>query len=409
MRINMSGNGYNNRKGGSRDVKTIKVDDLLEPKTQFATGNEAIVYGALLANCRFFAGYPITPATEILELMARYLPLLEKGYCIQMEDEIASIAAIIGASWNNYRTMTATSGPGFSLMQENIGYACMTETPCVIVDVQRSGPSTGQPTKSAQGDVMQARWGTHGDHYVIVLTPNTVQESLWLTVRAFNLADKYRVPVIILSDATLAHTRERLKIPSQNEIDIIKRVPVTIEKSKYHPFRTGFTRPSKVPEMDKFGNEYYTYLTGLTHDWKAYPATDSAEVHEQLIRRFYEKVVDHHDDIVTMETKYLDDADIIVISYGIASRPALVAVEQARAKGYKVGYLRLITLWPFPHEEIQDFALDIKKFIVVEMNLGQIYHKIDQHSRGHCDVVKCFKVGGALHNPKDIIKKIKRR
>ncbi|MHA1491187.1 MAG: 2-oxoacid:acceptor oxidoreductase subunit alpha [Promethearchaeota archaeon] len=390
-------------------MKTIRVDDILEPKTQFATGNEAIVYGALLANCRFFAGYPITPATEILELMARYLPLLENGYCIQMEDEIASIAAIIGASWNNFRTMTATSGPGFSLMQENIGYACMTETPCVIVDVQRSGPSTGQPTKSAQGDVMQTRWGTHGDHYIIVLTPNSVQESLWLTVRAFNLADKYRVPVIILSDATLAHTRERLKIPSQDEVDIIKRVPVTIEKSKYHPFRTGYTHPSKVPEMDKFGNEYYTYLTGLTHDWKAYPATDSAEVHEQLIRRFYEKVVDHHDDIVTMETKYLDDADIIVVSYGIASRPALVAVEQARDKGYKVGYLRLITLWPFPHEEIQDFALDIKKFIVVEMNLGQIYHKIDQHSKGNCDVVKCFKVGGELHHPKEIIKKIKRR
>lgn len=390
-------------------MKTISVDDILEQKIQFATGNEAIVYGALLANCRFFAGYPITPATEILENMARYLPLLDGGYCVQMEDEISSIAAIIGASWNNYRTMTATSGPGFSLMQENIGYACMTETPCVIVNVQRSGPSTGQPTKPAQGDVMQARWGTHGDHYVIVLYPNSVQESLRLTVRAFNLADKYRVPVIILSDATLAHTRERLEIPNQSDIDIIKRVPVTIEKSKYHPFRTGFTRPSKVPEMDKFGNEYHTYLTGLTHDWKAYPATDVAEVHTQLVQRFYEKVVDHHDDIVEMEKKYFEDADIIVVSYGIASRPALEAVEQARAEGYKVGYLRLITLWPFPHVKIQEIALDIKKFIVVEMNLGQIYHKIDQYSKGNCEVVKCFKIGGELHQPKEIIKEIKRR
>lgn len=390
-------------------MRAITVDDLLEPKIQFATGNEAIVYGALLANCRFFAGYPITPATEILEIMARYLPLLDGGYCVQMEDEISSIAAIIGASWNNYRTMTATSGPGFSLMQENIGYACMTETPCVIVNVQRSGPSTGQPTKPAQGDVMQAKWGTHGDHYVIVLYPNSVQECLRITIRAFNLADKYRVPVIILSDATLAHTRERLEIPYKKDIDIINRVPVTIEKSKYHPFRTGFTRPSKVPEMDKFGDQYHTYLTGLTHDWKAYPSTDITEVHEQLVRRFYEKIVDNHADIVEMEKKYMDDADIIVVSYGIASRPALEAVEQARAEGYKVGYLRLITLWPFPHVQIQEIALDIKKFIVVEMNLGQIYHKIDQHSKGNCEVVKCFKIGGELHHPREIIKEIKRR
>ena len=390
-------------------MRTPTPDELLEPKLQFATGNEAIVYGALLANCRFFAGYPITPATEILELMAKYLPLLEGGYCIQMEDEISSLAAIIGASWNNYRTLTATSGPGFSLMQENIGYACMTETPCVIVNVQRSGPSTGQPTKPAQGDVMQARWGTHGDHYNIVLYPNGVQESLNITIRAFNLADKYRVPVIILSDATIAHTREKLLIPLENEIDIITRVPVTIDKSKYHPFRTGYTIPSKVPEMDKFGQKYHTYLTGLTHDWKAYPATDSAEVHEQLVSRFYEKIVDHHDDIITMETKYLDDADIIVVSYGIASRPALEAVEQARAQGLKVGYLRLITLWPFPHVKISELSLEIKKFVVVEMNLGQIYHKIVEHSRGNCDVEESFKIGGELHRSKEIIKVIKRR
>lgn len=409
MRIDLSRDGHNNRKGGSKSLKLITVDDILEPKIQFATGNEAIVYGALLANCRFYAGYPITPATEILELMARYLPLLDGGYCLQMEDEIASIAAIVGASWNNYRTMTATSGPGFSLMQENIGYACMTETPCVIVNVQRSGPSTGQPTKPAQGDVMEARWGTHGDHYVIVLYPNSVQESLWATIRAFNLADKYRVPVILLSDAALAHTREKLKIPFQNDIDIIKRIPVTIEKSKYHPFRTGYTYPSKVPEMDTFGQKYHTYLTGLTHDWKAYPATDSAKVHEQLVRRFYEKIVDNHSDIVSMELKYMQNADIVVVSYGIASRPALAAVEQARAEGFKVGYLRLITLWPFPHDEINEISQDIKKFIVVEMNLGQIYHKIVEHSRGNSDVIKCFKIGGELHSPIEILKKIKNR
>ncbi|MHA1751444.1 MAG: 2-oxoacid:acceptor oxidoreductase subunit alpha, partial [Candidatus Helarchaeota archaeon] len=293
-------------------MKKITVDDILIPKLTFATGNEAIVYGALLANCRFFAGYPITPATEILEGMAKYLPLLDDGICLQMEDELSSIAAVIGASWNNFRTMTATSGPGFSLMQENIGYACMTETPCVIVNVQRSGPSTGQPTLPAQGDVMQSRWGTHGDHYVIVLYPNDVQESLSLTIRAFNLADKYRVPVILLSDATIAHTREKLIIPNQKEVEIIPRVPVTIDVSKYHPFRTGFVRPTKVPEMDRFGDEYHTYLTGLTHNWKAYPTPNDQEVHEKLVKRFYEKIRDNRDDIITYEEKYTKDAEIIV-------------------------------------------------------------------------------------------------
>ncbi|MFX0082702.1 MAG: 2-oxoacid:acceptor oxidoreductase subunit alpha [Candidatus Hodarchaeota archaeon] len=388
-------------------MQTPTVDEILEPKLQFATGNEAIVYGALLANCRFFAGYPITPATEILELMMRYLPILEDGYCIQMEDEISSLAAIIGASWNNFRTMTATSGPGFSLMQENIGYACMTETPCVIVDVQRSGPSTGQPTKAAQGDIMQARWGTHGDHYIIALYPNSAQENLLLTIRAFNLADKYRVPVILLSDAVIAHTREKLVIPFQKDIDITKRVPVTIDKEKYHPFRTGYTQPTKVPEMDKFGDEYYTYLTGLTHDITAYPATESAEIHEKLVKRFYEKIADNRQEIIRFEQKYIEDADIIVISYGISSRTSLMAVEEARKKGYKVGYLRLITIWPFPHDLIHELSHNIKKFIVVEMNLGQIYHKIKEHSRGTCEVDRYNSIGGKIPHPKEIMKKIK--
>jgi len=390
-------------------MKEITVDDILTPKLQFATGNEAIVYGALLANCRFFAGYPITPATEILEGMARYLPLLEGGVCLQMEDEIASISAIIGASWNNYRTMTATSGPGFSLMQENIGYACMTETPCVIVNVQRSGPSTGQPTLPAQGDIMQSRWGTHGDHYIIALYPNCVQECLSLTITAFNFADKYRVPVILLSDAALAHTREKLQIPMQKDVDIIPRVPVTIEVSKYHPFRTGFIRPTKVPEMDKFGDEYHTYLTGLTHDWKAYPTPNDQEVHEKLVRRFYEKIRDNREDITIIEKKFLEDAEIVVVAFGIASRPALAAVEQARENGIKAGFLRLITIWPFPYKEIYDIAPDIDKFIVVEMNLGQIYHKVVEHSRGNCDVEGFFKIGGEIPHQKEIFKIIKRR
>ncbi|NVM03676.1 MAG: 2-oxoacid:acceptor oxidoreductase subunit alpha [Candidatus Helarchaeota archaeon] len=381
------------------------MDEVIEPKIQFATGNDAIVYGALLANCRFFAGYPITPATEILEGMARYLPLVD-GLCVQMEDEISSIAAIIGASWNGIRTMTATSGPGFSLMQENIGYACKTETPCVIANVQRSGPSTGQPTKPAQGDIMQARWGTHGDHYVIAVYPNSVQESLSITIKAFNLADKYRVPVILLSDAAIAHTREKLVIPLQEQVEITERVPVTIDKSKYHPFRTGFTRRSKVPEMDKFGDEYHTYLTGLTHDIKAYPATDDALVHEQLVKRFYEKIQDNREDIILLERRFIDDADIIILSYGITSRPALTAVKLAREEGYKVGYLRFITIWPFPSKEINELSQRIKKFVVIEMNLGQIYHKVVEHAKG-CQVDKLFKIGGEIPHPKEILKIIK--
>jgi 2-oxoglutarate ferredoxin oxidoreductase subunit alpha len=390
-------------------VKEITVDDLLEPKVQFTTGNNAIVYGALLANCRFFAGYPITPASEILEMMSKYLPLLEGGYFLQMEDEIGSIAAIIGASWNNYRTMTATSGPGFSLMQENLGYACMTETPCVIVNVQRSGPSTGQPTKPAQGDIMEARWGTHGDHNIIALYPNSVQEALWMTIRAFNLADKYRVPVILLSDAAIAHTREKLVIPSQKEVHIIKRIPVTIEKPKYHPFRTGYTRPTKVPEMDQFGRRYHTYLTGLTHDLKAHPETDDAEVHEKLIKRFYEKIEDNKDDIVEYQESKLEDADIVIVSYGIASRTVNTAVEMAREQGYRVGHFRLKTIWPFPAEEILDLSLEIKKFIVIEMNLGQLYHSVVEYSNGNCQVDKLFSIGGKIPTPKEIIKVIRKR
>jgi 2-oxoglutarate ferredoxin oxidoreductase subunit alpha len=390
-------------------MNEITLDDILQPKIQFATGNEAIVYGALLANCRFFAGYPITPASEILEMMSKYLPLLENGYFLQMEDEIASIAAIIGASWNNYRTMTATSGPGFSLMQENIGYACMTETPCVIVDVQRSGPSTGQPTKPAQGDTMEVRYGTHGDHNIIALYPNSVQECLWMTIRAFNLADKYRVPAILLSDAAIAHTREKLVIPNQNEVDIIGRVPVTIDKQKYHPFRTGYTLPTKIPEMDKFGNKYHTYLTGLTHDWKALPETDDPEVHEKLIRRFYEKIEDNKNDIVIFEEKYIDDADIVIVSYGISSRTVNTAIERAREQGYRVGHFRLITLWPFPSEQILDLSLEIKKFIVVEMNLGQMYHSVVEHSLGNCQIDSLFSIGGKIPSPKEILKIIKKR
>lgn len=386
---------------------TLKIDDLFIPKVKFATGNEAAVYGALLAGCRFYAGYPITPATEIMEVMAYYLPLLD-GYFLQMEDEIASLAAIIGASWNGLRTMTATSGPGFSLMQENIGYACMTETPCVIVDVQRSGPSTGQPTQPAQGDVMQARWGTHGDHSIIAISPSTVQETLTLMIEAFNFADKYRTPVIYLMDAFTAHLREKVTIPFQNEVLNIPRAKVTIDKEKYHPFRTGYSTPSKVPEMDKFGEIYHTHLTGLTHDWKAYPVTDDPDVHEKLVTRFYEKISDNRADIIRLEENSVEDAEIIIVSYGISARPSLAAVERARKKGIKAGLLRLITIWPFADERILELSEQVRVMIVPEMNMGQIYHKVVEYSQGNCQVVRFPKIGGKLHRPQDIYSEIQK-
>ncbi len=388
-------------------ANSIALDDLLIPKTQFATGNDAVVYGALLAGCRFFAGYPITPATEILESMAYYLPLLD-GYFLQMEDEIASLAAVIGASWNDLRTMTATSGPGFSLMQENIGYAVMTETPCVIVDVQRSGPSTGQPTQAAQGDVLQARWGTHGDHSIIALSPSSVQESLDLIITAFNFADKYRTPVIFLTDAFIAHMREKLVIPPQKAVQVIPRLKVTIEKAQYHPFRTGFTRPTKIPEMDRFGDIYHTHITGLTHDWKAHPITDDSDVHEKLVKRFYEKISDNRNDIIITDEKYTADAEILVVSYGTSARISLDAIEQARTKGIKAGLLRLVTLWPFADEKIAKLSEQVRAMIVPEMNLGQLYHSVAECACGNCQVVPIPKIGGKLHQPQEIFNEIKR-
>jgi 2-oxoglutarate ferredoxin oxidoreductase subunit alpha len=283
---------------------------LLGKKNLFIQGDEAAVYGALIANCRFFAGYPITPATEVAEGMAIWMPKLG-GVYIQMEDEIASIAAVIGASCTGVKSMTATSGPGFSLMQECIGYACMAEIPCVIVNVQRGGPSTGQPTEAAQGDVMQAMWGTHGDHQIIALAPKSVQETLDLTIEAFNLSEDYRVPVILLMDAEIGHMREKVVLPEITDIKVEDRVPATIGIDKYRPYGTGFTRSSKVPEFAPFGSGYKTYVTGLTHDKRGFPVTTSAEVHEELVRRLIEKVSDDIDIIWYYEDSFLEDAEVI--------------------------------------------------------------------------------------------------
>jgi 2-oxoglutarate ferredoxin oxidoreductase subunit alpha len=382
---------------------TNDVIRLLGKRELFIQGDDAAVYGALIADCRFFAGYPITPATEVAEGMAKWMPKLD-GVYVQMEDEIASIAAVIGASCTGVKSMTATSGPGFSLMQECIGYACMAEIPCVIVNVQRGGPSTGQPTEAAQGDIMQAMWGTHGDHQVIALAPKSVQETLDLTIEAFNLSEDYRVPVILLLDAEIGHMREKVVLPEINKVLVEERYLATIGPDKYRPYRTGFTRPSKVPEFAPFGSGYRTYVTGLTHDKRGFPVTTSADIHEELVRRLIEKVVDDIEEIWYYEDYLLEDAEIIVISYGTTSRPAASAVKMARKNGIKVGHLRLITIWPFHYDKMRELLKNANTIIVPEMNLGQIIHPIKEAVSKDTKVISAPKIGGAIHTPFEILK-----
>lgn len=380
-----------------------EIKNVLGPRVQFEQGDIACAYGALLAGCTFFAGYPITPATEIAEAMSRLLPRVG-GVFIQMEDEIASLSAVIGAAWTGAKAMTATSGPGFSLMMENIGYACMIETPCVIVNVQRSGPSTGQPTMGAQGDMLQARWGTHGDHEIIAFSPNSVQETLDLTIHCFNMAEKYRVPVMLMTDAHVGHMKERIVIP--DEVEIINRAPVTIEKDEYMPFRTGYIhKGSLVPEFAPFGSGYKTDVTGLTHNEQGLPVTDNAEVHTRLVTRIVEKITKDREKITLYEEKYTDDCDIAVVSYGITSRSALTAVEMARKKGIKAGYFRMISVWPFPRKQMKKLGETVKRIYVPEMNLGQMVHPIREYSCTEC--IPISKIGGEVHLPTEILHALK--
>ena len=371
-------------------------------KQLFAQGDEAYAYGALLAGCRFFAGYPITPATEAAEVMSLLLPRVG-GTFIQMEDEIASMGAIIGASLTGVKSMTVTSGPGFSLMQENIGYACMTETPCVIVDVQRSGPSTGQPTEPSQGDIMQARWGSHGDYEIIALSPNSVQESLNLTIECFNLSEKYRNPVLLMTDGEVGHMREGITIPDYGEYDICDREKPQKFPKDYIPF---LPEDGKIPRIADFGYGYHTYITGLTHKPNGLPATDDAEIHTKLVTRLCQKISDDVNKLTRIEKFFLDDAETVVICYGITSRAALNAVKMLRSQGKKVGYLRLITIWPFPEEIVCDIGKSTKKIVVPEMNLGQLFHKVREAVGNNSEVVKLSKIGGIMHSPQDIIDSI---
>ena len=385
-----------------RDPEQIRK--VLGKKVQFILGDIACVYGGLLAGCSFFGGYPITPASEVAEGMARRLPRVGGTY-IQMEDEIGSIAAVIGATWGGAKSMTATSGPGFSLMMENYGFAAMTETPCVIVNIQRTGPSTGQPTLGAQGDMMQVRWGTHGDFEAIALAPSTVQECMDFTIEAFNLSEKYRNPVCVMADGEIGHLRERIIIPDEKDMKLIERVLATIDKKKFIPFTNSQTRKNcKVPDFPTFGTGYRTYVTGLTHNEKGFPATDKQPDHERLVKRITEKITDDIDKITSVEKINLDDADIAFVTYGASARPAESAMELGRKKGIKVGLLRLKIVWPFPVKEIQKLAGKVDKIIVPEMNLGQIVHPISEYACGQCEVVSAQKIGGEMHLPDELLK-----
>jgi len=385
-----------------RDPQRIR--EVLGKKVQFILGDMACVYGGLLAGCSFFGGYPITPASEVAEGMARRLPRVGGTY-IQMEDEIGSIAAVIGAAWGGAKSMTATSGPGFSLMMENYGFAVMTETPCVIVNVQRTGPSTGQPTLGAQGDMMQVRWGTHGDLEALAFAPSTVQECMDFTIEAFNLSEKYRNPACVMTDGEIGHLRERIVIPDEKDLEIIDRVPATISKDKYIPFTNSQTRKDcKVPDFASFGTGYRTYVTGLTHNEKGFPATDKQPDHERLVRRITEKIQDDADKLVMVEEMNLDDADVAFVTYGATARPAESAMEMGRKNGLKVGLLRLKLVWPFPNKLITKLAKNVDKIIVPEMNLGQIFHPISEYACKHCEVVSAPKIGGEMHLPMELYK-----
>ncbi len=366
-----------------------------ENKTLFMLGDEAAAYGALFAGCNFFGGYPITPASEVAEIMARELPNVN-GYHIQFEDEIASMGALIGAAWAGGKAMTATSGPGFSLMQENIGYACMTETPCVIVDVQRSGPSTGQATKPAQGDVMQARWGTHGDHEIIALAPSSVQECFDFMVDCFNLSEQYRNPVIFLMDGEIGHLRESLTMPRLSDVKLVER-----PRAKKDELCFG---GKLIPPITEFGKGKFIHVTGSTHKETGMRDVDSQEVHERLVTRIYDKIDSNRDRIIRVEKKFLNDAKIALVSYGATARPSLGAVLRARKKKKKVGFLRLITIWPFPRKDIETLGKQVDYIFVPEMNLGQVSREIERFV--DCEVIPVPKIGGILHSIDEIYSKI---
>ena len=367
----------------------------------FIQGNEACAKGAITAGCRFFAGYPITPSTEVAETLARELPKVG-GSFVQMEDEIASAGAIIGGSWGGCKSMTATSGPGISLMQENIGYAFMSETPIVIVDVQRGSPSTAQPTMAAQGDMMQARWGSHGDYEPIALSPSSVQEFFDFTIKAFNLAEEYRCPVFVMADEVIGHMREKIIVEDDIEIVPRKRPEKTDDYLPFENVENGTT------PMPAFGDGFNIHVTGLTHDERGYPDTNNPETHNKLIQRICDKVLNNRDKICSVRGENCEDADIIIVSYGAPVRSAVEAVKRARANNQKVGYVKIDTPWPFPDEQLREFTKNASDVIVVEMNLGQMYYEVDRVLKRDTNVHLMGVIGGLLPTPDEILAQISR-
>jgi 2-oxoglutarate ferredoxin oxidoreductase subunit alpha len=367
----------------------------------FIDGDHAACEGALAAGCRFVAGYPITPSTEVVERFASRIPTVG-GVFIQLEDEIASSIAIQGAVWGGKKVMSVTSGPGLSLMMEHIGYAAITEVPSVWVDVQRGGPSTGLPTQPAQADMMQVKWGSHGDYEIIALSPSSPQECFDLMIKAFNLAETYRCPVFMMMDEVVGHMTERVDIPDADKIEIVERRWTHKKPGEYKPFETD---GGLVPEMCKAGDGYRIHVTGLTHDERGYPALNPV-AQDKLVRRLLAKIRDNAAQLVDVREDGVEGADVVVVSFGITSRVAGAAVEAARAKGLKIGHLRLRIVWPFPVKRIKELAAKVKAFVVPELNMGQIVLEVERAVAGKTKVISVPHAGGTVHEPDEILRKI---
>jgi len=373
------------------------IKSLLPQGGYYFSGNEAAAEGALAAGCRFYAGYPITPSSEIMEHLARRLPEVG-GVFIQMEDEIGSISAVVGAAWAGAKSMTATSGPGFSLMQETIGYAAFTETPCVIIDVQRAGPCTGQATRVGAGDIMQAKWGSHGDYQTVAFSPWSVQEMYDLTIRAFNCSEQYRVPVIVLAEEAVGHLRENIQIGPKLEI-------ISRKKQKgAPPFAT--EAEDGVPPMPMFGEGERLAITGSTHDGYGVRKTDDPEIQARLINRINQKILAHQKDIIETESHFLDDAQVALIAYGFTARSSLFAVKQMRRQKARVGLLRLKTLWPFPEEEVVRLGRSVRKIIIPEMNRGQVAGEVRKVCSA--DVLSLSQTNGEIIRPETIMAELEK-
>lgn len=369
----------------------------------YLDGDFACGEGAMAAGCRFVAGYPITPSTEVVERIARRFPRMG-GTFVQMEDELASMAAVVGASWTGTKSMTVTSGPGFSLMMENIGLAVMMETPCVVVNVQRGGPSTGLPTMVGQADMMQARWGSHGDYELIALCPQSPQEAFDLTIDAFNLSEQYRVPVLVMMDECVGHMTEKVIVPPAEDIEVVPRRLTAAPRGEFQPYRVD-GRP--VPEFARAGDGYRFHTTGLTHDERGYPVMN-AECQEKCVRRLVDKIRGSAAQIVRFEEEGTEGADIVVVCYGITARVARLAVHLARERGVKAGVLRLVVVWPFPEQRIRELARHIRAFVVPEINYGQIVLEVERCAAGQASVVPVPHGGGGVHDPSAICQSILR-